>query len=147
MTRDGFTLFELLVAVSLAAVIGAAAVPALRRSLEGWRMNAAARQVVMDLKQARGRAIAESASHRLRFAPAAARYQLERQRAGGAYTPVGPGTALPPGITVVECTAVGDSVTFRPRGHAATFGTIRLRNTTGEERSVIVDIAGRMRVQ
>ena len=48
---------------------------------------------------------------------------------------------------VVDCTAAGDGVGFRPRGYAITFGTITLRNASGDERRVIVDIAGRMRVQ
>jgi prepilin-type N-terminal cleavage/methylation domain-containing protein len=147
MRASGFTLFELLIALALATVLAATAVPELRRSLAGWRINAAARLVVMDLKHARARAIAESATHRIRFATPGGAYQLERQRANGAYTDIGPSTQLGDGILVVECTAPGSGVAFRPRGHAATFGTVRLRNATGDERRVVIDIAGRMRVQ
>ena len=53
----------------------------------------------------------------------------------------------PTACIVVDCTAAGDGVGFRPRGYAITFGTITLRNASGDERRVIVDIAGRMRVQ
>jgi type IV fimbrial biogenesis protein FimT len=145
--RTGFTLLELLVALAIGAALSGIAILELQRALAGWRLNAAARQVIMDLKQARGRAIAESVTHRVRFTSPGSDYQLERQRPTGAYTAVGPATNLPDGIAVVECTALGASVGFRPRGHAATFGTIRLRNGSGEERRVVVDIAGRMRVQ
>jgi len=143
---DGFTLLELLTALALAAALSALALPDLRRGLAAWRLNAAARQVVMDLKLARAHAIADGATQRLRFTVAAAVYQRERQGRAG-YLAVAPPTQLPDGILVADCTAAGDGVGFRPRGLAATFGTITLRDARGEERKVVVDIAGRMRVQ
>lgn len=142
-----FTLLELLIALALAGVLIGIAVPALNRPRETWRLQAAARQVVMDLKLARARAIASGTSQRLRFAVPGAAYQHERQRAPGAYAASGPATALPDGVTVADCTAAGDAVSFRPRGHAASFGTITLRNRYDETRRVVVDIAGRLRVQ
>lgn len=147
MSRRGFTLLELLIAVALAGVLSAAAVPAVQRQLERWRLGAAARQVVMDLKVARGRAILGGATQRLRFAVPGASYQLERQRPGGVYAASGPPTPLPDGVRVVDCTAAGDGIGFRPRGHAITFGTVTLRNASGDERQVVVDIAGRLRVR
>lgn len=147
MRSHGFTLLELLVAVALAGVLGAVAVPEARRQLERWRLSAAARQVVMDLKVARARAIAGGAAQRVHFAVPGGSYQHERQRPGGAYAPIGPVTALPDGVRVVDCTAAGDGIGFRPRGHAISFGTVTLRDAVGDERLVVVDIAGRMRVQ
>ena len=147
MSRRGFTLLELLIAVALAGVLSAVAVPAVQRQVERWRLGAAARQVVMDLKVARGRAILGGAAQRVHFAVPGGSYQLERQRPGGAYAPTGPATRLPDGVRVVDCTAAGDGIGFRPRGHAITFGTVTLRNASGDERQVVVDIAGRLRVQ
>jgi prepilin-type N-terminal cleavage/methylation domain-containing protein len=147
MSRRGFTLLELLIAITLAGVLSAIALPSVQRQVERWRIGAAARQVVMDLKAARARAIAGGAAERIHFAVASATYQLERQRPGGAYAAIAPATRLPDGVRVVDCTAAGDGVGFRPRGYAITFGTITLRNASGDERRVIVDIAGRLRVQ
>ena len=145
--RAGFTLLELLIALALVAALSALAVPGMGRMLAGWRLNAAARQVVMDLKLARGRAISESTTRRVRFPVPGRAYQHERQRPSGTYTAAGPATQLPDGVSVADCTAAGSGIGFRPRGYAATFGTIRLRNDDGDERLVVVDIAGRMRVQ
>jgi Tfp pilus assembly protein FimT len=147
MRAPGLTLFELLIAVALAGVLGAVAVPAVQRQLDRWRLGAAARQVVMDLKLARARAIASGAAQRVRFAVPGGSYQHERQRPGGGYAPYGPATALPDGVRVVDCTATGDGIGFRPRGHAITFGTVTLLGAAGDQRQVVVDIAGRMRVQ
>lgn len=147
MRSRGLTLLELVVALTLAGVLGAVAVPTVQRQLERWRLAAAVRQVVMDLKLARARAIAGGTAQRVRFAVPGTSYRRERQqRPGGDYAPVGPATALPDGVWVVDCTAAGDGIGFRPRGHAITFGTVTLRGAAGDERQVVVDIAGRLRV-
>jgi prepilin-type N-terminal cleavage/methylation domain-containing protein len=148
MRRDahGFTLLELLTALALVAALSATAIPDLRRTLAAWRLNGAARQVVMDLKLARARAIVGGATARVHFTVPGTSYQHECVR-GGAYVATAPRTRLPDGVAIADCTAAGDGVGFRPRGLAATFGTITLRDGHGDERRVVVDIAGRMRIQ
>lgn len=145
--RCGFTLLELLVALALIAVLTGTALLGYRRALAGWRLSAAARQVVMDLKLARARAILDATSHRLRFAVPGTSYQHERRRASGTYEASGPPTSLPTDIVIAACTAVGSGISFRPRGHAGTFGSVTLRNSDGDQRAVVVDIVGRTRVQ
>jgi type IV fimbrial biogenesis protein FimT len=147
MPQRGFTLLELLIAVLVFAVVGAIAAPAYRRALAGWRLSAAARQVVLDLKIARARAILDSATHRVRFSVPGNSYQHERQRPSGTYEPAGPPTDLPSDVAVVACTAAGSGISFRPRGTAGAFGSVSLRNAEGDLRAVIVDIVGRVRVQ
>lgn len=145
MRPPGFTLVELLVALALFATLSAIAVPGYARMLARWRLDAAARQVVMDVKLARARALADTAGHRVRF-PNGGRYQHERQGASGTYAADRPATRLPDGIEITDCTAAGAGIGFRPRGYAATFGTISLRDRDGHERRIVVDIAGRTRV-
>ena len=143
----GFTLLELLIAVCLCAVLAGTALLGYQRMLAGWRLNAAARQVVMDLKLARARAMLSSATHRVRFPVPATSYQHERQRRSGTYEPIAPPTTLPPDVEIVACSGAGSGISFRPRGHAGAFGTVALRNRDGDERAVVVDIVGRTRVQ
>jgi hypothetical protein len=94
----------------------------------------------------RSRALVENVAQRLVFTPEQDSYRQQRQTTKG-YQDAGPVIGLPMGIDLVDCSAVGSAVTFRPRGNATTFGTITLRNGLGHERRVVVDIAGRMRVQ
>jgi hypothetical protein len=136
----------LLVALSIAAVATGAAVLGLNRSLAGWRLNATVRQVVMDLRVTRVRAMSEKVDRRLRL-PAGAAYQPQRKAPNGTYVDDGPPTALADGIRIVACTGAGSSISFRPAGYAGAFGTITLADGLGGERRVIVDIAGRTRVQ
>ena len=86
-------------------------------------------------------------STRVHFAVPGGTYQRERQR-GATYVAVGPPTS-PARRRRSRSTArrSASSVGFRPRGHAATFGSVTLRDADGDERRVVVDIAGRMRVE
>jgi len=142
----GFSLLELLTVLALTAILAAIGVlshQALRPSLS---LDAAARQVVMDLKIARIRAITDHASHRLLFADGSASYQWQRKNGAG-YVDEGRSVALPDGTAIAHCSAAGHAIGFGPRGTAASFGTVTLRNARGETRAVIVDIAGQVRVQ
>jgi prepilin-type N-terminal cleavage/methylation domain-containing protein len=142
----GFSLLELMVVVSLASIIAGIGVlshHAMRPELD---LSGAARQVVMDLKVARMRAATEGVNHRIVFTAGGASYQPQRQ-GGSSYNDIGAPVQLPDGIVVTGCTASGSAIAFRPRGNAATFGTVTVRNSRGEVRLVIVDIAGRVRVQ
>ena len=147
MNRRGFTLLELLIGLALCAVLAGTALLGVPRMLAGWRLSAAARQVVMDLKLTRARAILDSATHRLRFAAPGTTYQHERQRPSGAYEPVGPAISLPADVEIADCSGAGSGISFRPRGQAGAFGTVTLRNHDGDQRAVVVDIVGRTRVQ
>lgn len=131
----------------LAATLGSAALLGYNRSFADWRLEAAARQLVLDLAVARMRTIAESAGHRLRFGAPSAAYEHQREAEPGRYELLGGPRGLPEGVQIVGCTARGSTIGFRPRGHASTFGTVILRGSTGSERRVIVDIAGRARIE
>ena len=146
-TQRGLSLLEVLVALSVALLVAGAAIAQYGTMLSGWRLNAAARQVVMDLKLTRARAMTTETDHRLLFTEQTSGYQRQQKQPSGTYANDGPAIALPDGITVIGCTAVASSVTFRPRGHASTFGTITLTNADGGQRQIVVDIVGRMRVQ
>jgi Tfp pilus assembly protein FimT len=143
----GLSATELLTAVLLAAILGGAALLGYGRTLAEWRLNAAVRQVVMDLKVTRSRAIAENTGQRIRFDVPSTQYLRQRQEGLSEYVDVGAPISLPDGIATTDCTARGAAVTFQPRGHASTFGTITVRNAEGSERRIVVDMAGRMRVE
>ena len=147
MSSRGFTLLELLIVIALTAVLAGAALLRGPRLIAGWRLAAGARQIIMDLKLARARAILTSATHRVHFFAADATYRHERQRPSGTYDPIAPATGLPTSIAIAGCTAAGSGISFRPRGNAGAFGTVTLRNAYGEQRAVVVDIVGRVRVQ
>jgi len=142
----GFTLFELVAVISLTSILAAIGVLNHRAMRPGLDLSAAARQVVMDLKVARMRAAALGVNHRIIFPDGGTSYQPQRQ-SGAGYTAAGAVVWLPHDIVVADCSANNDAIGFRPRGNAASFGTVTLRNSRGEVRQVIVNINGQVRVQ
>jgi len=142
----GLTLLEALVALGIASVLAGTALLGTAALRSRLRLNTATRQVVMDLKLARARAIAQGADYRLRFEEHAVTYRRQRRKAARAYVDDGPPISLPYGVAVMGCTGRGGAIGFRPRGYAGTFGTVTL--AAGKElRRIVVDIAGRMRVR
>ena len=146
-SQRGATVLELMTVAGLTVILGCAALFGYRASLSTWELNVAARQIVMDLKVTRLRAMAESIDRRIRFTSRTGAYQAQRRMPGGSYADDGPPTRLPEGIQVVSCSGAGSSVSFRPAGYAGAFGTVTLANAEGLERQIIVDIVGRLRVK
>src|SRR6185295_8766805 len=119
----GVTLLELLVALGITVIVSGTAVFGLTRSVAGWRLNASTRQLVMDLRVARMRAMSEGVDRRLRLAPGTT-YQAQRKAPNGIYVNDGSATALADGVRIVDCTGAGSSISFRPAGYAGAFGTV-----------------------
>ena len=145
-STHGFSLLELVVALSLASVlagIGVLSHNALRPRLN---LSMATRQVAMDLQVTRMRAVALNAAQRILFSNGGTKYQLQA-RHGTKYDDEGKPVALPVGVSVLDCTALASTIGFSPRGSAATFGTVTVQNSSGDTRSIVVDIAGHIRVQ
>jgi prepilin-type N-terminal cleavage/methylation domain-containing protein len=143
---SGFSLLELIITLSLASVLAGISVlshSALRPSLD---LSLATRQVAMDLKVARMRAVATNVNHRIVLKAGSASYQPQYKN-GSSYLNDGAAVALPRGIVIAECTASDSAIGFRPRGNAATFGTVTIRNAKGDVRRVVVDIAGQVRME
>jgi type IV fimbrial biogenesis protein FimT len=141
----GLTLLEVVVALAIIGVLLSVGVLAYAQMVDDLRLNHAARQVMLDLTITRTRALADNTGRRLVFLPDHDSYQPQVQISGH-YGDDGVAITLPAGIDLTGCTASGSAVAFRPRGNAATFGTITLRNRPGHERRIVVDIAGRIRV-
>jgi Tfp pilus assembly protein FimT len=142
----GFTVLEMIVVIGSAGVLAALSAPRLTAWLPDWRLDAAARQVVLDLRVARARAMAEQRARRILFAAIGDTYRRQ-QRVGSVYTDDGPPVALPRGVDLLDCSAAQEAIAFTPRGTSSSFGTVTLRNAHGRERQIVVDIVGRVRVQ
>jgi prepilin-type N-terminal cleavage/methylation domain-containing protein len=75
--RNGYTLIEILIVVSILAAVSAMAVPALRGPLERTRLRSAARNFQSAIGKARNAAIRTGRVHTIEYEPGSGRFRLD----------------------------------------------------------------------
>jgi type IV fimbrial biogenesis protein FimT len=138
LDSDGFTLVELMTAISLLAILAAIGMPAFTRTLPGLRLTDAARQVATELQHVRMRAIARGIPQQIAFSSAS--YVV--QQCNGSCTNESGNIALPSGITATAASAPR----FDPRGTATSAAAITLSNGS-KQKYVCVKTIGRVNIQ
>jgi type II secretory pathway pseudopilin PulG len=147
--EGGFSAAELAVVLSLVAVASAIAVPGAGERIAAARIDAAARNVGLDLQKARFRAIAEGARVRVQFDTTARRYDVCREATPGAgdFTAGCVSRAVDDAGTIA-ITLVGDaSPIFNERGRCETPATVRLEGRRQTARLVGVVASGYVHVE
>ncbi|MEW5746039.1 MAG: GspH/FimT family pseudopilin [Nitrospirota bacterium] len=132
-TQEGFSIVELIIAVAIAAIAGAIAMPAFHNFTENKKLKSAARALESDFFELKERAIAENRQFRLTINVVPNNYTTERCGAVAQSPCAG---WEPP--TVRDFSAIGTNIaiagapnttetqyTFQTRG-TATPGTVRL---------------------
>jgi prepilin-type N-terminal cleavage/methylation domain-containing protein len=131
----GFTLLELIIALSIAAILTAIALPNWTRLLPAHRLSSSARQVQSELHHIKMRAVAEHTAYELTYRAGASEYTIERDTTTLARKP------LPEGIVISR----SGTVSFSPRGTAGS-NRVRLQNQAGLCEQVVVSATGRVRI-
>jgi prepilin-type N-terminal cleavage/methylation domain-containing protein len=133
--EPGFSVIELIVAVALAGILAAIALPSWNKLLPSYHLDASLRQFQSELHNIKMRAVAENVSFQLAYSNGAADYAIQRASAVLVTKP------LPPGITVTNA----GTISFSPRGTASA-NRIRLRSSDGICKQVVVSPTGRIRI-
>jgi prepilin-type N-terminal cleavage/methylation domain-containing protein len=153
----GFTLLELLLVIVLLGILGGLASLQVAPLLSRTRLDRGAKQVATDLQAVKMKAIAQNRSFRVTFRPDTRDYVVDKSENGSwqrhALDTHDPGAnndalvVLPPGVNITAVNSGGD-VTFVPRGYVDAGITITLGTATGVERKrVVVNLAGRVRIE
>jgi prepilin-type N-terminal cleavage/methylation domain-containing protein len=134
-SQHGYSLIELVVAVALAGILAAIALPGWNKLLPSYQLDSSARQFQSELHNIKMRAATENVGFQLVYANGAAAYTIQRDSAVLVTKP------LPAGVIV---TSAG-TISFSPRGTASA-NRIRLRSSDGMCKQVVVSPTGRVRI-
>lgn len=135
-TREGgFSMIELIVGLAVIGIAAAIALPRWSSLLPGYALNSAVRQVQSELHHIKMRAAAENVSFQLAYQQGAVSYTIQRESKALLSRPLADGTAITKDGTIA----------FSPRGTASA-NRVRLRNSAGACRQVVVSSTGRVRV-
>jgi len=150
----GFTLLELLLVIVVLGVLSSLLFLRLAPLLSQTRLRSAVWQVATDLQAIRMKAIAQNRRFRVTFRPSTRDYIVEKEEEGwqqqilyvhGSGATDDAPLLLPPGVVITAVNSGGD-VIFVPRGHVDGGISITL-GTEGHTRKVVVNLAGRVRIE
>ena len=165
MKRDsGFTLAELMVVISIIAIMSAVAIPSLVSWLPNYRLSGAARDVLSAIELARLTAVRENASVGVSFTPGSAAYQLwvDNGEGGGAANDCSQnGTerilrnGQMPYSIAMSSAVFGAASSFRFNGMGLPLqtdgspggGSVVLTNSKGKTRTITLSSGGNARIQ
>lgn len=137
MDRKGFTLVEVVLALSLAGLFVYCGVYTFQRLVPKFQLQSGIWEVTSGLNQARFRAIMSGTRVRVRFVSSG--FVFERfDEAAGAWRVAG--TAVLPGVAV----RANNSPVFHPQGTVSDLASIYVSNSRGAYR-VTIAISGRVR--
>jgi type IV fimbrial biogenesis protein FimU len=134
-SQHGYSLIELVVAVTLAGILAAIALPGWNKLLPSYQLDSSVRQFQSELHNIKMRAAVENVGFQLVYANGAANYTIQRDSAVLVTKP------LPTGVVVTN----GGTISFSPRGTASA-NRIRLRSSDGTCKQVVVSPTGRVRI-
>ena len=134
-TRNGFSTIELLAGMAVMGILVAIALPNWHALFPGYALNNSTRQIQSELHHLKMRAAAENIGFQLAYLQGASGYTIQRDSKALATKPLADGTSI---------TKAG-TISFSPRGTAGA-NRVRLSNTVGKCRQIVVSATGRVRV-
>jgi prepilin-type N-terminal cleavage/methylation domain-containing protein len=141
--QAGFSFVELMVTLAIGGILAAVAAPRIPVMLASFDVAEATRQVALDLRLARGRAITSNGHARLEFDGHTYTPKRESPLGSGTYVDDG---ALQKLASTVTVTADPGAPTFDSRGLTTQAYTVTLTSSYGTAKTITVTMIGRVNV-
>jgi len=152
-SREGFSLIELILVVTLAAVVLAAGTPILITAADHFRVVMSAQSIATQMQYARMKAVSSNEPFSMNFGASANSYQVEAGFGGPVMS--GPyfypfGVSMNTRIGAGPVSFPGGFVTFLPTGNVpatgnGSAGRVRIINQSGVMIDIVVDNGGIIR--
>ena len=166
--QAGFSLVELVVAVAIGGILLALAFNG-QSMVTNRRLTGMARKIASDFRVVEQRARTERTCYRVDFIPSGETYTILRYNGTVSIAPSGGGSQctdntawsaspvfienagdtvsrrMPSGVDLVSTTFVSDQVIISPLGNANA-GTVTLQSPSGQQRQVVLEVVGRVRI-
>jgi prepilin-type N-terminal cleavage/methylation domain-containing protein len=133
--ESGYSVIELIVAVAVAGILAAIALPSWNKLRPFYQLDSSARQVHSELHNIKMRAVTENVGFQLAYSDGATTYTIQRDSVVLVTKP------LSAGVIVTNA----GTISFSPRG-TASGNRIRLRSGGGTCKQVVVSPTGRVRI-
>lgn len=142
--RAGFTLVELLLALSMVAILAAVALPSFRGFSTPFQVQSAGREVYAALQETRQQAVMRGRRTRFQLTTPTS-YTLQWDDAGTWTTIRGP-IGLEAGV---QASSSGGTLTFQPRGTVSPLSTITISSISDPQHRMVitVPITGLVRIR
>jgi prepilin-type N-terminal cleavage/methylation domain-containing protein len=131
----GFSIIEMAATLALVGIVAAIAIPHWAKLIPAYQLDSSTRQLQSELHSIKMRAASENVPFQLQYIEGAVEYAIQRDAATLAKKP------LPEGIVITKA----GIISFSPRGTAGG-NRIRLRNSDGLCRQIVVSATGRVRI-
>jgi len=147
----GFSLIEVLVVISILAIVAAATIPNLIAWRSGMQLRAAVNELRNDLESAKTRAVKENATVTVAFEPASGQYRMTCPDEDS-NTILLKSQTLPAGVRIATenpahtLDSLGNQTSFSSRGTAGAC-TIVLANQQGRTKSIGITFIGKIEVK
>jgi type IV fimbrial biogenesis protein FimT len=139
-TERGVTLVEVVVVLTVVAILMGAAVPTVGVALEGYRASGATADLYAAVHLTKARARAQGVTHALVLEPDGRGFRIVADPGGEARTVEGPHPLVDAAVATSNVT-----IQFSPKGFAVPAGTITIVSG-GETRRIVVNLLGRARI-
>ena len=150
-SKGGFTLVELIIVVVIMGVIAAMAVPSVITFFDNYRLQGAAREVMLTMQLAKMKAISKNLQYKVDLTPtggpAGGTYLLqEGNKSSGSDTWTTIETHnLSDYANTILYSSTNDPI-FNPRGTISNLTTVVVKNTKGDSYQISTSIAGRIKL-
>jgi prepilin-type N-terminal cleavage/methylation domain-containing protein len=144
MTKPGFTLIEMLFAISIIAIMTAVGIPFYQNIIKNLNLNSVSRSLASDLRYAQQLAVTTQVNHGVIFSILNNSYQLKNQ---GTQTVIKTVT-IDDGIRLDSIVGLeSDTATFNATGAATSTGIITLINENNRTSTIEIKPSGYVKIQ